>query len=607
MPRRRKVIPGSSVFRRSIQTAWHLLGLLWQFDKPSLIGNLSATLIPAAIPFVNAYIYALIIDLIVKAVGGAPFNFEQFYILIGVRVISLFVQDAAFSLQEYFTTRLNTKFPLHLYQLVLNKLSELDVQHFENSEFRDQLEKVRSSYVWTPTQMLSNIFFGLQSTLQFLIALVAIATLNWILLVIILIAAIPTVLYENYFSKALFGIWSSHAPERKKIYYISDLLEGHLNVKEIKLFRLSKYFLRDLRRTHQRFVSENLAVAKRQLRASLLTKFVSVALFLGIEIYIFYSAIVQRISIGDITYYTTVMSRFQDGVDGMIRNFSKIFENSLYVQEMFEILKIEPVIVPVKPIIKARFRKPPRIEFRNVWFRYPETRRWVLKDFTLTIEPGQKIALVGENGAGKTTLVKLLARFYDPERGQVLIDGMDLKHYDLASWHEHLGILFQDFLRYEYPLRDNIRFGRVNEPQSIAKILSAAREGGADQVATKLPDKYDQMLGRTFEGGIDLSTGQWQKVALARAFLRDAQVLVLDEPTAAIDAKAERQIFNRIQRLSRKRTVFIISHRFSTVRRADRIFIIEKGRIKESGSHASLMKQRGTYATLFNLQAEGYR
>ncbi len=290
----------------------------------------------------------------------------------------------------------------------------------------------------------------------------------------------------------------------------------------------------------------------------------------------------------------------------MFRNLSFIFDQSQYVQEMFAVVDTDTKVpVPTKPI-KLGAGKPPRIEFREVSFTYPGSSQKVLDKFSLTVEPGQKVAFVGENGAGKTTLVKLLGRFYDIDEGEILIDGVNIKQLDLPSWYETLGVLFQDFIKYEYPLKDNIRFGNAKLAQDMAAIVEAAKQAGADSVADQLPDKYNQVLGRTFEGGIDISTGQWQKVALARGFYRDARVLILDEPTAAIDARAESEIFERVERLAENKTVLIISHRFSTVRNADKIYVIESGKIIEGGSHEELIQLKGTYATLFNLQAKGY-
>lgn len=588
------------------KTSKHLLGLLWKIDKWLFVGSLISVSIPAIIPFVNAYIYKLIIDLIIVGISH-PFNFSQLYLLIGIRVVTLFIQDAAFSGQTYFETLLWTKFPVHLYQMVLSKLSTLDLQYFEDSSFKDTLEKIRDTYTWKPLNMLSSLFYGFQSFLQFAIALFAIATLNWFLVFLVLFVSVPIFVSQTSYAKVTWGVWTENSPHRKKFWYLSGLIQSVDSVKEIKIFQMAPKLLAELKDIYHKFVNDNTKVAKRQFATNVLFNLFGVAVYIGIEVFIFLSAIAKRISIGDITYFTTVLANFQNGVNGLFRNASQLFDHGLYVKEMFEVLDLKSNIVESANAIKINHKKSPLIEFKNVSYQYPKTEKKVLNNFSLTIKPGQKIAFVGENGAGKTTVIKLLARFYDVDAGEILINGVNLKELDLPTWYKTLGILFQDFIKYEYSLKDNINFGKVFEPEDIAKITKAAKLSGADDVASQLPEGYNQMLGRTFEGGIDLSAGQWQKVALARAFLRDAPILVLDEPTASIDTKAEAEIFDRVEKLSKNKTIIIISHRFSTVRNADKIYVIDRGKVKEEGTHEKLMAQNGTYATLFKLQAKRYK
>ncbi len=596
-----------SELSRSYKTSKRLLLLLWSVDKGLFVGSFVFAGIPAILPFVNAYVYKLIIDLIINATNGAPFNIALLTTFITIRIFSLFLQDVAFSLQEYYDKLLWTKFPVYLYQIVLEKLSSLDVSLFEDSSFKDKLEKVKESYQWKPLNMLSNLFYGFQNLLQLAIALVAIATLNWIFIIIVLIVAIPAFINQSRQAKFTWGIWNDNSPHRKKFWYLSDLIQDGKSVKEIKIFQTAKRFLADLKEIYLKQVKDNTANAKNQLKVNILFNALNVAVYIGTEIYIIFSAISRSISVGDITYYTTVLNNFQNGISGLFRNVSRIFDNSLYIKDMFEVLDIESRIKEVSDSISIDPHIPHSIEFRNVTFTYPGANEKIFDNFSLTILPGQKIALVGENGAGKTTLIKLLARFYDVDSGEILIDGINLKNLKLDTWYKTLGILFQDFIKYEYSLKDNIYFGKVFEKEDLEEIKKAAHMSGADNVAEKLPRHYNQMLGKTFEGGIDLSTGQWQKVALARGFLRDAPILILDEPTAAIDAKAESEIFEKVESLSKDKTVIIISHRFSTVRNADKIYVIDRGKIKEEGTHEELLEKDGTYAKLFKLQAKGYQ
>lgn len=594
-------------FKIIYKASKRLLGLLWKVDKWIFIGSLISVSVPAIIPFVNAYIYKLIIDLIIAGISGPSFNYSQLYSLIAIRIGTLFIQDAAFSAQGYFEMLLWTKFPVYLYQTVLSKLSTLDVQYFDDSSFKDTLEKIRDSYTWKPINMLSSLFYGFQSSLQLVIALVAVATLNWFLIFLVLMVAIPTFINQTNYAKITWGIWQQNSPYRKKFWYLSDLIQSGNSIKEIKIFQMASKILSELKDIYSKFVKDNTKIAKKQFNTNILFNLFGVAVYIGIEVFIFLSAIAKRISIGDITYFTTVLTNFQNGVNGLFRNVSQLFDQGLYVQEMFEVLDIESKIIEPAQAIKVNVHKASKIEFRNVSFSYPGTKKKVLDNFSLTIKPGQKIAFVGENGAGKTTIIKLLARFYDVNEGEILINGKNLKELDLSTWYKTLGVLFQDFVKYEYPLKDNIYFGKIFAPENIQEIIKAAKLSGADSVASQLPHGYNQILGRTFEGGLELSAGQWQKVALARGFLRDAPILILDEPTAAIDAKAEFEIFDRVEQLSKDKSLIIISHRFSTVRNANKIYVIDKGKIKEEGTHKELIKLGGIYATLFNLQAKGYQ
>ncbi len=593
--------------KQTIATASRLMRLFWDFDKWLFLGQLFVICIPAIIPFVNALIYKSIVDLVISSVNGGSFNYSTLYYLLGTRVVTLFLQDASFTLQRYFESLLWIKFPIYLYQEVLGKLSSLDVQHFENSDFKNRLEKVKESYAWKPQNIITTIFYSIQSILQFSIALVAIATLNWYLLVPIILSGIFSLFVQTKVAEASWGIWSEQSPYRKKYWYLSDLLQGGQSVKEIKIFQLAGKFLNEINKIYVQFDKENTTIASKQVGVNLFVNLINVSIYIGIEIFVIFSAIAKRITIGDVTYYTTVIVNFQNGLNGLFRNITTTYENSLYVKDMFELIDTQPIILNSKKAIVIDTNESPKIEFRNVSFHYPDATQNILNNFSIVIEPGQKIALVGENGVGKSTIIKLLARFYDVSEGQILINDHDIKDLDITSWHRSLGILFQDFMKYEYPLDDNIYFGRVFDPKSETEIIKAAKESGADLVAESLPKKYRQMLGKTFEGGVELSTGQWQKVALARAFLRNSPILILDEPTAAIDAKAEYEIFEKVEKLSKAKTVIIISHRFSTVRNADKIYVIKDGGVIESGSHESLLKVAGIYAKLFQLQAKGYK
>lgn len=601
----------SEKFNQVKETFWisfRLLKLIWSIDRWLLLGAAISTIIPAIIPFINIYIYKLVIDLVVQSISSAnPVDFSRLYFLIGMRVFTYFAQDTAFRTQDFLERLLWIKVPITLNDLIFRKTSGLDIQYFENSHFKDLLEKVRDASAWKPQQLVEFLLMGMQSLVQVLIASVAIAKLNWYLMVLVASVSIPEFIIQTQQSKLSWGIWAQNSPFRKRYWYLSGLLQHAWTIKEIKIFRLAKNFLDEIRSIQKKFYEDNAKLLKRNYGLNLAFNGLSTAVFVGVEIFVIFEALAKRITIGDINFYTGVVSNFQNGLGGLFRNMNGAFEQSLYVKSIFEVLDAEPIIKEIDNAVKVDFKKTPKIEFKDVGFSYPDSDKKILKCLNLTITPGEKIAFVGENGAGKTTIIKLLTRFYDVDAGEILIDGVNIKDLNMDSWYKTLGVLFQDFNKYEHTVKENIGFGKSYEEVDVDEVIKAATSAGAHSMIEKLDKGYEQMLGKTFEQGEELSGGQWQKIALARAFLRNAPILILDEPTASIDAKSESEIFNRVEKLAKDKTVIIISHRFSTVRNADKIYVIENGKIIESGSHTQLMKINGQYANLFKLQAKSYQ
>lgn len=594
-------------FNQTVATSWRLLGLLWLIDKWLLTFNAIAVTIPALIPFAFAYIFKLVIDQTVYSISIGSIDFNKFIVLFAVAFLVYTVQSLSFSAQDYLHRLLYTKIPISLYQIVLSKISSLDVAYFEDSEFKNTLEKVRDAYSWRPLNMMDYLLFSFQGLIQVIAAIVLLATLAPILIVVILVVAIPELISRIKESQLSWGIWDAQSPHRKKFWYVSSLLQERDSVKEIRLFQLPKKFLLDIKNIQENNYKENKTLATKYLGINSLFSVLGGIIFIGILLFIVLEAVAKRISVGDISYYTTVITNLQNGIGGLFRNLVRLFSESLYTSSIFEVLDAPPKIKQIEKPTKINLSNPPLIEFKNVSFTYPGSKKIILKNFNLAINPKEKIALVGENGSGKTTIIKLLCRFYDVDQGEILVNGVNLKKLDLNDWYRALGVLFQDFVKYEYKAWENIHFGKADEKENLKRVIKAAISSGADPMIRKLEQGYEQMLGRTFEGGVELSVGQWQKMALARGFFRSAPILILDEPTAAIDAKAEAEIFNRVEKLSKDKTVIIISHRFSTVRNADKIYVIDNGEIVESGSHSQLMKLIGQYATLFNLQAKGYQ
>ena len=588
------------------RTSKRLMAFLWGMDKKLFLSNLAVAIIPAFIPFVNAYIYKLLIDIVVSAYSHAVFNLRFLYILLILRLVTFIIQEAFLSLQNYIDLLLWTKLPVELYRVVLLKLSQLDLQYFEDSNFKDILQRIKESYTWRPLNMISAIFYTFQSLTGLILAVVIISTLNIFLGIFITLIALPVFLNQTKYAKTIWGLWEENSPYRKKFWYISDLIQNGQSAKEMKIFQTAKNFIGELDKIQKKFVSENTRVGKRRFLTTLLLDIGGILIYFAIELFIILSTIAGKITIGSLTYFTFVIGNFQSAVNGLFRNLSQTYNQTLYVEDIFKVLDAKPLITSPKSAVKVNIRKAPAIEFKNVTFSYPNSRKQVLKNFSIKINPGEKVAFVGENGAGKTTVVKLLSRFYDITSGEILINNVNIKSLDLINWYKTLGVIFQDFIKYEYTLRENIYFGKTFEKENFKEVVKAAGKSGANQVAKTLEKGYEQVLGKTFEGGVDISVGEWQKVALARAFFRNAPILILDEPTASIDAKSENEIFEKVENLGKDKTVIIISHRFSTVKNADRIYVIDKGKIVEEGNHSQLMKKKGIYEKLFNLQAKRY-
>lgn len=593
--------------KQSFVVSKRLLGMIWEADKIMLVFGVMAITVPSVIPFINAYIYKLIIDQLVTIVASTQVvSITAFIPLIVARIISYFIQDAAFSTQEYVERNLWTKFPIYNQSKLYQKIGELDVQTLEDAHFRDVLEQVGES-LYRPQNLITGLMFSWQSLIQLLIAFAALTTLNWQLAIIIAIIAIPEFLYRMYESKTGWSIWAWHSPQKKRYTYLTGMFQNTDYLKEIKLYKLAPLFVQKIKNILTKYYKHNKILMNKAYAFRLVFNALSTVILIGIEVYVISLALAKRVTIGDISYYTAIVSNFQNGLGGLFRNLNDVFDASLYVESYFKILDTPQIIVDSKQAAPNTTNPAPLIEFRNVSFSYPGSKQNILTDFSLVIKPTEKVALVGENGAGKTTIIKLLTRLYEPTTGSIFVNGVDLRTISIDSWHSQLAVLFQDFNRYEDTVEDNILYGDIQKLPDDTVIKTAAHNAGAASVINTLEGKYKQMLGRTFENGQELSVGQWQKIALARAYFKNAPVLILDEPTAAIDARAEAEIFERVEVLSKNKTVLLISHRFSTVRHADRIVVLEHGEILEQGSHKQLMQNKSTYAELFTLQAKGYQ
>jgi ATP-binding cassette subfamily B protein len=424
---------------------------------------------------------------------------------------------------------------------------------------------------------------------------------------------LPSLLGETHFASLGYSLLYSWTPERRQLDYLRYIGASDISAKELKLFGLSDFLVGRYGRLSHEFYEANKSLAVRRSVISTLLSAVGTLGYYGAYAVIIYLTVVGHQSpagpftIGVLTFLAGSFRQSRDLIQRVLLSLSQVFEQSLYLEDLFTFLDIEPTIrlTPGSRAVPVPIRT--GIAFEGVGFRYPGSEHWAVRRLDFSLSPGERLALVGENGAGKTTLVKLLARLYDPTEGRILLDGVDLREYDIESLRRNIGVIFQDFVRYDFVLKENIAVGNIGRLGDEPAIQTAAERSLADSVAQRLAGRYDQMLGKRFDGGVDLSGGEWQKVALARAYMRDAQLLILDEPTAALDARAEYEVFLRFSELTKGRMAVLISHRFSTVRMADRILVLKNGELVEQGTHEALVALGGLYSELFQLQAAGYR
>ncbi len=562
-------------------------------------------------PAISLWITNLVINSVVE--GLRIHSISPIWLPIGLQVgIGLF-SSLLSTLSNITQQLLQERVSNRIQFMILEKSDTLDLSYFENPEFYDKMRRAADQSTYQPVTMVSQTFGLCQTAITMFSMIFLLTRLAWWLALVSLIVPIPA-----FFSSIRFG-WRGYqrmrrqSPERRIMQYFNMLMTTDTYNKEVKLFNLGRFFIERFKHLANKLYEEDKNIIVRRYLMNFLWSGLTVAANSTIYLYVALRAITNGLPLGNLILYTQSAVQAGQSFQGLLNGISGTYESNLYIGTLFEFLEYEPKIVspkepkPVEPLPDVKGLE---VEFRDVSFTYPgkdPVTQAALKHVSFTIKAGEAIALVGRNGAGKTTLVKLLTRLYDPDEGEIFIGGRNIKEYDLKDLREQVGVIFQDYVNYYMSARENIGVGRINEIENEDLVVSAARKSGANAVIERLPDGYDTMLGRWFKDGMQLSGGEWQKVALARAFMRDARILVLDEPTSSLDARAEYEVFEHFRTLTEGKTALFISHRFSTVRLADRIFVIEHGGIIESGSHEELMALDGRYAELFNLQAEAYR
>ncbi|TAH25866.1 MAG: ABC transporter ATP-binding protein [Cytophagales bacterium] len=581
--------------------------LVWNISPRLTILNLFLRLVRAFQPLAILYVAKLIMDMVVMMVSQKTIvNGDDLVKLILIECGLAILNDVLGRSIALTDGLLGDKSANETSIKLMEHAARLDMYHFEDSKFYDKLERARRQTL-SRSSLMAQMMGQLQESITLIVLAIGIASFNPWLILLLLVAVLPAFLGESHFNEKSYSLLHGWTPERRELDYLRYTGSSDENAKEVKMFGLSAFIIQRYKLLSEKFYIDNKMISlKRAFWGSILTALATFAHYSTYG-YIVYKTINGELTIGDFTFFIGSFSRMRVLLDNIFARFSSMAESALYLEDLFSFFELKANVASPKQAVKFPDKIIKGFTFENVGYRYPNSNLWAIRNLSFHLAAGEKLALVGENGAGKTTIVKLLARLYDPNEGRILVDGVDIKDFDLEDLRSQIGVIFQDFVKYQMTASTNIAIGRIEEKENHSRISTSANQSLADTVIDKLPLKYDQIIGKRFANGVDLSGGEWQKIALARAYMRDAQLIILDEPTAALDAKAEHEVFQRFSELTKGKTAVLISHRFSTVRMADRILVIEKGTLSEIGTHEVLMNQNGRYAELFRLQAKGYQ
>lgn len=597
----------------SLKERWEAFGnlppffaMIWGTSPSLTAANIILRVINAGVPVVMLWVGKLIIDEIILQMGVGQPSFDLLILYVGLELLLALLNDIISRSITLFDSLLGDKFSNETSVRLITHAAKLDLFHFEDSKFYDKLERARQQTTGR-SALMAQVLTQMQEIITIIFFAAGLIAFKPILILILFVAIIPSFLGETSFSERTYSLTRSWTPQRRELDYLRYIGASDETAKEIKIFGLQDFISQRFKNLADQYYEANRKLSvRRALVGSLLSAIGTIAYY-GAYLYIVYDTVTGEISVGQLTFLAGSFLQMRNRLQSIMNRFSQIAESALYLQDLFDFLALEPTEKDKDS--KVEFPKP--IEtgfvFENVGFKYPGSERFSIRHLSFTLTAGEKLALVGENGAGKTTLVKLLARLYEPTEGRILLDGVDLQDYRLEDLRDNMSVIFQDFVKFQLRANENIAIGDIASLEDQDEIEESALKSLADSVIDKLPQKYQQFLGKRFEGGVELSGGEWQKIALARAYMGESQLMILDEPTSALDARAENEVFIRFSELIEGRTAVLISHRFSTVRMADRILFLENGEMRELGTHKELLAKNGKYAALFKLQAQGYQ
>jgi ATP-binding cassette subfamily B protein len=582
---------------------------VWEAGPGWTIASLALVLLQGTLPLLALYVMKLIVDAVTFAmtVPDKTAAFKHVVLLIGlaigVALLNAFFQMIAGLVKEAQTLEVSD----HIYGILHAKSTEMDLEYYENPQYYDTLHRAQQEGPYRPTRIVNNLMQLGQSGISLMAMAALLFSFHWSVALVLFAAALPGVLVRLKYSEKMYRWQRGRTPLERRTDYFNWMLTGGTHAKEVRLFGLGDLFIRrfsDLRRKLRR---EELKIRRKRSFADFWAQAGATFAVFACFGFIAYRTVQGRITLGDMVMYFGAFQRGLGYLQNLLGNLAALYEDNLFISNFYDFIDLEPKVVePAQPSPVPRPMKQ-GIALDHISFKYPDGHREVLKDISFRIRPDEVVALVGENGSGKTTLAKLLCRLYDPSGGRITLDNIDLREFKTTALRREISVIFQDYVQYHMTARENIWFGNIELPPDSKKIERAAEYAGADNLISSLPKAYETILGKWFEDGEELSIGEWQKIALARAFLRESQLIVLDEPTSSLDAKTEYEVFKRFRQLLEGRAAILISHRFSTVRMADRIYVFGEGKIIEDGSHEELMKLDGKYADLFEKQSKYYR